>query len=195
MTGETKIRETDGLVVLFGYRGGTWLDEAEQAQFAGLEEPFAVVHKVTLYVIAKERDRDAAPASGRVRRAPLQLYQRVQQLVQRVAVCRWLTAQAQRHKDGGAATAAFRKRWEAPGIAAFHGSTVTIVLFMTQATRLRWAQAHPTGSYRTQQFAPPGELPAGTVSVYTDGSSEPRTLRQPKPVAGWPCQDFPAEQC
>ena len=40
-------------------RASTWLDEAERAEFAGLEEPFAVVHKVTLYA---EGDNLAGPA-------------------------------------------------------------------------------------------------------------------------------------
>ena len=61
VTGESKIKPTDGLVVLFGDRSGTWLDEAEQAQFAGLEEPFAVLHKITLHTILQERNREAAP--------------------------------------------------------------------------------------------------------------------------------------
>ena len=45
VTGETKLRGSDGRVTLFGNRSGTWLDETEQGEFAGLEEPFAIVHK------------------------------------------------------------------------------------------------------------------------------------------------------
>ena len=51
VTGETKLRGSDGRVTLFGNRSGTWLDETEQGEFAGLEEPFAIVHKATLHVI------------------------------------------------------------------------------------------------------------------------------------------------
>jgi ribonuclease HI len=185
VTGERKLSETSGLVVLFGYRASTWLDESERAEFAGLEEPFAVVHKVTLYVIATERDRDAAPTKYHVRRTPRQLYQRVQGLVQRAAQTRWLTAWDKRHTDAGKAIAAFRKRWEAPGIATIHGSRVQVVLFMAATARTRWRQAHPQRMWRTQQLAPPAAVPADTVSIFTDGSAVPRKLGQPKPIAGY----------
>ena len=48
------------------------MDEAEQGEFAGLEEPFAIVHKATLHVIRQERDEDARPRS-RARRSAQQL--------------------------------------------------------------------------------------------------------------------------
>ena len=144
-----------------------------------------MVHKVTLYVIATERDRDAAPTKYHVRRTPRQLYQRVQGLVQRAAQTRWLTAWDKRHTDAGKAIAAFRKRWEAPGIATIHGSRVQVVLFMAATARTRWRQAHPQRMWRTQQLAPPAAVPADTVSIFTDGSAVPRKLGQPKPIAGY----------
>ena len=81
--------------------------------------------------------------------------------------------------------AAFRKRWEAPGIAELSGGCVTVTVFMTPATRQRRQQAHPQEKFRTQQYAPPAEVPADTVSIYTDGSAIPRKLGQPKPPAGY----------
>ena len=58
---KTKLKGSDGRVTLFGDRSGTWLDETEQGEFAGLEEQFAIVHKATLHVIRQERDKDARP--------------------------------------------------------------------------------------------------------------------------------------
>ena len=57
----------------------TWLDDAEQSEWAGLEEPFAILHKVTLHTIREERDKDAAArkTTYRVRRTAAQLYQKV----------------------------------------------------------------------------------------------------------------------
>ena len=100
-TGETKVKTTDR-IVLFGDRSGTWLDESEEAAFAGLEEPFAILHKVTLHVIHTERNKDAAPKAKR-RRTVTELYQKVQSLVQRLAAKRWRDATIKRHHDGGAA--------------------------------------------------------------------------------------------
>ena len=83
-----------------------------------------------------------------------------------------------RHTDAGKAVfvAAFRKRWEAPGIATVNGSHVQVVLFMAATARMRWRQAHPQRMWRTQQLAPPGAVPADTVSIFTDGSAVPRKL-------------------
>ena len=45
------------------------MERAARSSPAWMEEPFAVVHKVTLYVIiATERDRDATPTRHHVRR-------------------------------------------------------------------------------------------------------------------------------
>ena len=95
VTGETKVNASDARVIVFGDRSGNWIDEAEQSDFAGLEEPFAVIHKAiqfnsiqfntptgetdahaetrpaqthtysihkaTLNVLYRERNKDAAP--------------------------------------------------------------------------------------------------------------------------------------
>ena len=83
VTGETKVVATDGRVALFGDRSSTWTCDAEWSTWAGLEEPFAVIHKVTLNVIHQERNRDAAPHPGR-RRTAAELYQKVAATSQRV---------------------------------------------------------------------------------------------------------------
>ena len=61
VTGESKIVAGNGRIVLFGDRGCTWSSETEEAEWAGLAEPWHVLHKVTLHVIFTERNRDAAP--------------------------------------------------------------------------------------------------------------------------------------
>ena len=61
VTGETKVRETDIELIIFGSRDHTWLDEHEQGEWAGLEAPFAILHKVTIQTILDERNRDAQP--------------------------------------------------------------------------------------------------------------------------------------
>ena len=60
VTGETKVKASEGRITLLGDRSCTWLDDAEQSEWAGLEEPFAILHKVTLHIIKLERDKDAA---------------------------------------------------------------------------------------------------------------------------------------
>ena len=80
-TGETKVRSTDGVEVIFGDRSLTWLDESEQAEWAGLEEPFAVVHKTTQHVLLQERNRDAVPPQTSV-------CQKIQDVVNRLPGCR-----------------------------------------------------------------------------------------------------------
>ena len=76
---------------LLGDRSGTWASEAEEGQWAGLEEPFAVMHKVVLQVLLEERNRDAAPYAG-ARRTAAQLYQKVQSRTQRIATSLWKAA-------------------------------------------------------------------------------------------------------
>ena len=183
VTGESKIKPTDGLVVLFGDRSGTRLDEAEQAQFSGLEEPFAVLHKITLPTILQERNRDAAP-KAKQRRSPTVLFQKVQHVVQRVESRRWRQARRQQQFDHGDAVAAFRKRWEAPGIAviAADEQSITIILFMRKAVRDQWHRSPKgTGHYRSQQYAPPANLPPLTISIFSDGSALTRKIGQPAP--------------
>ena len=110
-TGETKMKSTDGRVILLGDRASHWLDETEEAEFAGLAEPWAVLHKVTLHAIKEERDRDAAPRA-RPRRSAAQLLQKVANQMQRLANSRWCDAVAAKRQDGGRRMAAFRKKWE-----------------------------------------------------------------------------------
>ena len=100
----------DSRVVLFGDRSGTWRCDAERSAFAGLEEPFSVIHKAVLHVLLEERNRDAAPKAG-PRRTATQLYQKVQRTVQHVAEWRWQEARANKHRDGGRRLEKFRKRW------------------------------------------------------------------------------------
>ena len=61
-----------------------------------------------------------------------------------------------------------RKLWEAPGIAviAADEQTITVVLFMREATRARWRRsASSARDFRTQQYAPPAVLPEGTIEI------------------------------
>ena len=134
MTGEAKVTTEHGRIVLLGDRSVSWETEADQAEWAGLEEPWAIVHKVTLHVLLEERNRDAAPRPG-TRRTAAQLYQKVQSTVQRVVDMRWCAARASRRRDAGHAMARFRTRWEAPGLAVItaDASKAQIVLFMRAA--------------------------------------------------------------
>ena len=104
-----------GRIVLFGDRSGTWLvngqlDETEQSAFAGLEEPFAVAHKVYLHTILQERNKDAAPHAA-ARRTAAQLFQKMEHVMQRVVNLRWQAACRQRHSTGGQSVQTFRRRW------------------------------------------------------------------------------------
>ena len=88
VTGEERVTADLGRIVLFGDRSGTWLvngqlDETEQSAFAGLEEPFAVAHKVYLHTILQERNKDAAPHAA-ARRTAAQLFQKMEHVMQRV---------------------------------------------------------------------------------------------------------------
>ena len=73
VTGEAKITADHGRVVLLGDRSGTWAAETDEAEWAGLEEPWAVVHKVALHVLFLERNKDASPHPP-TRRTAQQLY-------------------------------------------------------------------------------------------------------------------------
>ena len=180
-TGETKLDPTNPRTVLMGDRSAHWLDATEEAEFAGLEEPWAVVHKTTLWVMLEERNRDAAP-SPHPRRSASQLLQRIEKLVGRLAGNRWCAACRARRTDGGRGMAAFRKRWQAPGIAAIcKDGSIKITMFMTDVKRALWI----AGTRRTQQNAPPDQIPCDMVSIYTDGSAVPRKLGQPPPPAGY----------
>lgn len=183
-TGETKLDPTNPRTVLMGDRSAHWLDETEEAEFAGLEEPWAVIHKTTLWTIFEERNKDAAP-HARPRRSAAQLLQKIEAITEQLASDRWRAACQARRSDGGRSMTAFRKRWQAPGIATIRddggANCVKIVVFMNAASRLRWL----SGTRRTQQNAPPDPLPHDTISIYTDGSAVPRKLGHPPPPAGY----------
>ena len=108
ITGETRLRADDGRLVLFGDRSATWATEAEQSAFAGLEPPFATIHKTTQHVLLEERDRDAAPRP-RLRRTAAQVLQLVERRVQRIVTLRWQAALEARPRDGGAKRRSFEK--------------------------------------------------------------------------------------
>ena len=191
LTGETKLKQSDGRVVLLGDRAGTWLDEAEQAEFAGLETPFAIVHKTTLHVIRTERDKDvAARRADYIRKTAAQLYQKVSATVQRILSDRWQLAWAQRHTDGWKAVMRFRKQWEAPGLVTIplDGGEPKLLLFLCDATHAKYKRKGDSlrsRHFRNQAYAPPMHLPDGTVSIFTDGSAEPRKPGVMFPPAGW----------
>ena len=150
-TGETKLDPTNPRTVLMGDRSAHWLDETEEAEFAGLEEPWAVIHKTALWAIHEERNKDAAPRA-RPRRSAAQLLQKNETVTERLASDRWRAACSVRRSDGGRSMTAFRKRWQAPGIAAIRDDGgVKLVMFMSEATRLNWL----SGTRRAQQNAPP----------------------------------------
>ena len=46
VTGEATVTADQGRVVLLGDRSVGWKTEADEAEWAGLEEPFAIIHKV-----------------------------------------------------------------------------------------------------------------------------------------------------
>ena len=83
----------------------------------------------------------------------------------------------------------FRRTWEAPGFVTIPPEGApTLIFFMKEVTRRRWAgkklDVHAK-RFRTQQHAPPLDLPEGTVSIYTDGSAEPRQIGKPPSPAGY----------
>ena len=81
-----------------------------------------------------------------------------------------------------------RKRWEAPGLAVISADnrSLTVVLFMREATRDRWRRsASSARDFRTQQYAPPVPLPEGTIEIYTAGAAEARKKDMPDPPGGY----------
>jgi ribonuclease HI len=191
ITGESKLKATDGRVVLLGDRTGHWLDETEEAEFAGLETPFAIMHKATLHIIKKERDKDAASRDPlRARRTAAQLYQAVASVCELIARDRWWSARAKRHGDGGQAMVNFRRQWEAPGLIHIpvNGEPPRLLLFLDDRARDRYKRKTDSlrsRHFRNQRYAPPKHLPPGTISIFTDGSAIPRKRRQLFPPAGW----------
>ena len=187
VTGEATVTTEHGRIVLLGDRSVSWATEADQAEWAGLEEPWAIVHKVTLHVLLEERNRDAAPRPG-TRRTAAQLYQKVQSTVQRVVDMRWGAARASRRRDAGQAMARFRTRWEAPGLAviAADASKAQVVLFMREAVRARWRRpASSARDFRRQQHAPPAAAPSDMIQIYTAGAADTRKKGEPPPPAGY----------
>lgn len=187
VTGEKKLRSSQGRVVLFGDRSQTWATEAEEAEWAGLEEPWAIVHKVVLHTLFEERNKDAAP-HARARRTAAQLYQKVQAVAQRIMQMRWDSARASARSDKGEAAARFRKLWEAPGLAVISpdASLATLTLFMREKTRARWRRhAASAREFRNQQFAPPDEPPADMIEIFTAGDADARKKNAPPPPAGY----------
>ena len=101
---------------------------------------------------------------------------------------RWREAWASRHVDGGTRVDNFRRRWEAPGLAAVIKSenNVRVTLFMRDAAPERWRQRAADGlSFKYQQHAPPSRLPPDTVSYYTNGDGDARKKGEPPPPAGY----------
>ena len=186
MTGEVKVTR-HGRIVLLGDRSVSWETEADEAEWAGLEEPFAIVHKVTLHVLLEERNRDAAPRAA-TRRTAAQLYQKVMSTVQRVVDLRWSAARASRRQDAGHAMSRFRTQWEAPGLAVISAdaSKAQVVLFMREAVRARWRRpASSARDFRHQQFAPPTPAPSDMIQVYVAGDADTRKTDAPPPPAGY----------
>ena len=186
MTGEVGIEARHGRIVLFGDRSCTWETEADEAEWAGLEEPFALMHKIALHTIVQERNKDAAPRPGR-RRTASELYQKIQSVMQRLVDLRWRSAVACRRRDGGQAVKAFRKTWEAPGLAVIVDDTrAQLVLLMRESTRSRWRR-HATSSrdFRNQQYAPPDRPPPDMVQIFAAGDADTRQKDKPPPPAGY----------
>ena len=191
VTGESKLKATDGRVVLLGDRTGQWLDEAEQGEFAGLEVPFAIMHKATLHILKEERDKDAACRDPhRPRRTASQLYQVVASTCERIMRERWQDARASRRIDSGKAVISFRRQWESPGLVTIptDGQMPQLLLFLSaraRDTHKRKKDSLRSRHFRNQRYAPPQRLPRDTISIFTDGSAIPRKLGELFPAAGW----------
>ena len=67
VTGETRLKASDTQVTCLGDRTGTWVDETEQSEFGAYSEPWAVIHKATLWVIKQERDKAVESLSENVK--------------------------------------------------------------------------------------------------------------------------------
>ena len=123
----------------------------------------------------KERDRDAAPHAG-PRRSARRVYQAIQKLVRQVIVMRWAEARAAERAGTVGAELKFRGKFEAPGFVAIRGvkQTVHLLFYMKEVTRDKWKQARAIsakGGNKAQEFAPPAQLPADALSIFTDGSA------------------------
>ena len=187
VTGETKVTTDHGRITLLGDRSCTWATEADEAEWAGLEEPWAILHKVTLHVLLEERNRDAAPRPG-TRRTAAQLYNKIQSVAQRIVNMRWRDATAQRRRDGGRSIRRFRAQWEAPGLAVItaDASEARLVLFMREEVRARWRRrATSAREFRSQQYAPPDTPPSDMIQIFIAGDADTRKKNKPPPPAGY----------
>ena len=99
-------------------------------------------------------------------------------------------ARAARHHDSGSAIARFRKLWQGPGLVRIShiDNSLTLMLFMSERKRNKWKTKTDnlrSRHYRNQRFAPPQQLPPGTISIFTDGSAVPRKPGELFPPAGY----------
>ena len=105
------------------------------------------------------------------------MLERAERLVRGVVEMRWAEARAAERSAGPDATGSsptqlFRGRWEGPGfIAIDEQNKVKLLFYMREATRAKWKRNVTHGCSREQEFAPPAALPAGAVSIFTDGSA------------------------
>ena len=100
---------------------------------------------------------------------------------------RWRAAVAKRRHDAGQAIAAFRRTWEAPGLAVIRDdSHAQLVLFMKEAARSRWRRrAANAKDFRNQQHAPPDPPPDNMIEIYIAGSADARKKNEPPPPGGY----------
>ena len=71
-------------------------------------------------------------------------------------------------------------------VIAVDEQVITIILFMRKEVREQWHRSSKgTGHYRSQQHAPPADLPPLTISIFSDGSAMPRKIGQPALPAGY----------
>ena len=123
--------------------------------------------------------------------AAVQLYHKLQTMIQRDISWRWAQARRLRRQDAGAAMKRFKRLWITPGLAvpAADESSVTLTLFMCNATRQRWHRTPPArqpGERRTrnQQYAPPAQLPSNAIELYVMSAAGHRKKGEPDPPAG-----------
>ena len=176
ITGENKVVASNAAMTLLGDRSMSWLDDVEQSEYGALAEPFAVIHHCTLHAIKQERDKDAAPRAA-PRKTAQQVLERAERLVRNVVEMRWAEARAAERSAGPGTTGSsptqlFRGKWEGTGfVAVDEQDKVKLLFYMREATRAKWKRNITQGCSREQEFAPPDALPAGTVSIFTDGSA------------------------
>ena len=184
VTGETKLKPSDTRVVLLGDREGTWIDDREQSEFGAYSEPWAVIHKATLFVLNLERNRAYAPRGKKCKAAAL--LSKIARQVEQVVKDLWGRARA----AGADRTARFRGIWVATGFVALRGEkqTAQLVFFSSSTTRERrgvFRRDAAVRRRRAEEHPPPDTLPPDTMCWYTDGSYDPGDKRQVPPTAGY----------